>query len=49
MWEGDGEQCGREMVSSVGECEGDGEQCRSVREMVSSVESVREMVSSVGV
>ena len=37
MWEceGDGEQCGREMVSSVGECEGDDEQC--VREMVSSV------------
>ena len=30
MCEGDGEQCGREMVSSVGEYEGDGEQCGRV-------------------
>ena len=30
MCEGDGEQCGREMMSSVGECEGDGEQCGRV-------------------
>ena len=36
----------REMVSSVGECEGDGEQCgRGDGEQCGSV---REMVSSVG-